>query len=286
MRITVWGCRGSIPTPGPETVRYGGNTSCLEVVLADGCVLVFDAGTGIRPLGLELQRRGTKRIHLLLTHLHLDHLEGLRFFEPLWIEGVEIDIWGPPSPVLSLRDRIARSFSPPLFPVDLGDVPARVAFHDTPREPWTIGSASVGAMFVVHPGPTVGYRVESEGTTLAFIPDHEPAFAGSIVGRSADWISGSALALDADLLLHDSQYSEDEYAERVGWGHSSVADAVAFSDAVGARQLLLFHHDPLHSDAALEALESHARTLATNGAEPTLAHEGMVLELGDPARVS
>jgi len=280
VRATIWGCRGSIPTPGPETVRYGGNTSCLEVVLSDDCVLVFDAGTGIRPLGLDLQRRGTRRLHLLLTHLHLDHLEGLRFFEPLWDDGVKIDIWGPPSPVLSLRDRIARAFSPPLFPVDLGDVPAGVRFHDVPREPWPIGDASLTATFVVHPGPTVGYRIESEGATLAYIPDHEPAFAGQIAARSADWISGFGLAADADVLFHDAQYSEEEYVDRVGWGHSSVADAVAFTNAVRARRLVLFHHDPLHSDSLLEELEARARSLATNGATPTLGHEGMVLELG------
>jgi phosphoribosyl 1,2-cyclic phosphodiesterase len=280
VRVTVWGCRGSIPTPGPATVRYGGNTSCLEVVVGDECVLVFDAGTGIRPLGLELRRRGARRLHLLLTHLHLDHLEGLRFFEPLWDERVAIEIWGPPSPVLSLRDRIARAFSPPLFPVDLGDVPARVTFHDVPRESWQIGGAELTATFVVHPGPTVGYRIESGGVSLAYIPDHEPAFAGSIAGRSGDWISGSSIAADADVLLHDAQYSEDEYAHRVGWGHSSVADAVAFTHAVGARQLFLFHHDPLHSDGSLEELEAHARALSANGASPTLAHEGMVLELG------
>ncbi|MGH3063805.1 MAG: MBL fold metallo-hydrolase, partial [Gaiellaceae bacterium] len=130
MRLTIWGCRGSVPTPGPDTVRYGGNTSCLEVTLENGTVLVLDAGTGIRRLGLELVRRETLQIHLLLTHLHLDHLEGLRFFAPLWDDRVTIDIWGPPSPLLSLRERISRSFSPPLFPVDLGDVPADVTFRD------------------------------------------------------------------------------------------------------------------------------------------------------------
>src|SRR6266487_4571770 len=127
MRVTIWGCRGSVATPGPETVEYGGNTSCVEVSLADGAVFVLDAGTGIRELGLELLDRGARRLHLFLTHLHLDHLEGLRFFAPLWDERVTLDIWGPPSPVSSLRDRIGRSFSPPLFPIDLGDVPARGA---------------------------------------------------------------------------------------------------------------------------------------------------------------
>jgi phosphoribosyl 1,2-cyclic phosphodiesterase len=280
MRLTIWGCRGSVPTPGAETVRYGGNTSCVEVALDDGTVLVLDAGTGIRQLGQELLDRGALRLNLLLTHLHLDHLEGLRFFAPLWDERVTIDIWGPPSPVWSLRERIARSFSPPLFPIDLRDVPARVAFHDVPLDSWTLDGASLAASLVVHPGPTVGYRIETATSSFAYIPDHEPALAGAIAGKPKEWISGAALAEGVDLLLHDAQYFEDEYEQRIGWGHSSVADTVAFSRAVGARRLLLFHHEPLHSDDSLDRLEDQARSLAgSNGMSPTLAREGMVVEL-------
>ena len=167
MRVTIWGCRGSVPTPGPETVTYGGNTSCVEVSLDDGTILVLDAGTGIRRLGFELVDRGMRKIHLFLTHLHLDHLEGLRFFAPLWDERVELDIWGPPSHQLSLGERVARAFSPPLFPVELRDVPATVTFHDVPREPWTIDHASLAAHLVVHPGPTVGYRIETRSSSFA-----------------------------------------------------------------------------------------------------------------------
>src|SRR5436190_6826232 len=145
MRVTVWGCRGSVATPGAETVRYGGNTSCVEVSLDDGAVIVLDAGTGIRPLGQELLTRAARRITVLLTHLHLDHLEGLRFFGPLFDPEAQVDIWGPPSPVSSLQERIARSFSPPLFPLDLRSVPAEVTFHDVPRQPWAIDGASLTA---------------------------------------------------------------------------------------------------------------------------------------------
>jgi phosphoribosyl 1,2-cyclic phosphodiesterase len=280
MRLTIWGCRGSVPTPGAETVRYGGNTSCVEVSLDDGTVLVLDAGTGIRQLGLELLNRGALRLNLLLTHLHLDHLEGLRFFAPLWDERFTVDIWGPPSPVWSLRQRIARSFSPPLFPIDLRDVPARVAFHDVPSQAWTIEGASLAASLVVHPGPTVGFRIEAASSSFAYIPDHEPALAGAIADKPKEWISGAAIAEGVDVLLHDAQYFEDEYEQRVGWGHSSVADAVAFSRAVGARRLFLFHHEPLHSDGSLDRLEDHARSLPdANGMSPTLAREGMVVEL-------
>jgi phosphoribosyl 1,2-cyclic phosphodiesterase len=280
MRLKIWGCRGSVPTPGPETVHFGGNTSCVEVSLSAETVFVLDAGTGIIGLGPELIERGVRRLHLLLTHLHLDHLEGLRFFAPLWDERVALDIWGPPSPVLGLPERIARSFSPPLFPIDLREVPANVTFRDVPREPWTLEGASLSADLVVHPGPTVGFRIECGGSSFAYVPDHEPALAGAIEGRSSDWISGAAIAEGADLLIHDAQYFEDEYEQRIGWGHSSVDDAVAFTHAVGARRLVLFHHEPRHGDGALARLEVRAQTLAGgNGVEPTLAREGMVLEL-------
>jgi phosphoribosyl 1,2-cyclic phosphodiesterase len=279
VRVTIWGCRGSVPTPGPKTVRYGGNTSCVEVSLDDGAALVLDAGTGIRPLGAELLKRGTRRVDLVLTHLHLDHLEGLRFFAPLWDERVTINIWGPRSPLLSLQERISRSFSPPLFPVDLKTVPARVVFHDVSRDRFAIDGVSLVTDLVVHPGPTVGVRVESPTSSFAYLPDHEPALAGG-VAKTRDWISGASVAGDVDVLLHDAQYFEEEYEDRIGWGHSSVADAVAFSRALGVRRLFLFHHEPAHGDAALERLEAHARSLVGGDeVRPTLAREGMVIEL-------
>jgi phosphoribosyl 1,2-cyclic phosphodiesterase len=282
VRITVWGCRGSVPTPGPETVTYGGNTSCVEVALSEDVALVLDAGTGIRTLGADLERRGVRHVHVCLTHLHLDHLEGLRFFAPLWTPGTSVEIWGPPSHLLSLRQRIARYFSPPLFPSELRDVPADLHFHDVPKTTWAIGDASLIADFVLHPGPTVGYRIELGGASFAYIPDHEPALAGPLEPTSPEWISGISLAKDADLVLHDAQYFEHEYPHHVGWGHSSVSDAIAFARAARARRLLLFHHEPRHSDHALERLEDRARELAeTDGLEPpALAREGMVVDVG------
>ena len=279
MRLKVWGCRGSVPTPGPQTVQYGGNTSCVEVRLDSGAVLVFDAGTGIRGFGHELSEQSARRVNLFLTHLHLDHLEGLRFFGPMWDPNVEVDLWGPPSPVLSLRERISRSFSPPLFPVDLRAVPAAVNFHDVPREPWEVEGATITAALVMHPGPTLGYRIEVDGATFAYVPDHEPALTG-ITGRSSEWISGASIAAGADVLFHDAQYSAEEYESRIGWGHSSVEGTVAFSRAVGSGRLYLFHHEPEHSDESLLALEERARSVAgRNGVEPELAREGMVVEL-------
>ncbi|HEY7396882.1 MAG TPA: MBL fold metallo-hydrolase [Gaiellaceae bacterium] len=278
--VKIWGCRGSVPTPSRDTTKYGGNTSCVEVTIDDDAAVVLDAGTGIRALGLDLARRGTRRIHLFLTHLHLDHLEGLRFFAPLWDERVTLEIWGPRSPVASLRDRILRSFSPPLFPLDFRDVPAKISFHDLPAGPWRADGISLVSDLVLHPGPTLGFRLETATSSLAYLPDHEPALAGIDAG-APDWISGWALARGADVVLHDAQYTEEEYAARIGWGHSSVADAVAFSRAVGAGRLVLFHHEPEHSDGTLEELERRARELAgTDVAPPALAREEMTLELG------
>jgi phosphoribosyl 1,2-cyclic phosphodiesterase len=276
MRATIWGCRGSLATPGEETLRYGGNTSCVELRLADGTVVVLDAGTGARALGLRLAAELPDVIHLCLTHLHLDHLEGLGFFRPLWTAGVELHVWGPASPLMSLRERVARYLSPPLFPMQLADVSANVTFHDVPEQPWTIGSATFTAEPVLHPGATVGYRVEENGTALTYIPDHEPAFGHDLGNRSPDWISGWALARGADVVIHDAQYTEREYEEKTGWGHSSVADAVAFARIAEARRLVLFHHDPMHSDGDLETLCERAAELWGNGsAPPELAYEGM-----------
>ena len=278
MQLKIWGCRGSVPSPGPTTVVCGGNTSCVGLSRDDGTVLVLDAGTGIRDLGDDLVERGVRRIHLLLTHLHLDHVEGLRFFAPLFDPKVTIDVWGPPSTIGSLEDSIARTFSPPLFPIDLGVVPAQVAFHDAPRQPWKVESALVTAALVVHPGPTLGYRIEADGSSVAYLPDHEPALTG-IEERPSDWISGAAIAEGADVLLHDAQYFEDEYAERIGWGHSSVSDTIAYAKALRVGRLVLFHHEPHHSDDVLSGLEERAQDLLPqDGARSTLAREGMVVE--------
>jgi phosphoribosyl 1,2-cyclic phosphodiesterase len=277
--LKIWGCRGSLPAPGSDTVAFGGNTSCVEVLRGDEEeALVLDAGTGIRALGLDLVRRGTRRIHLFLTHLHLDHLEGLRFFAPLWDESVVLDVWGPRSPVLGLRERILRSFSPPLFPLDFRDVPASITFHDMPAETWRHDGISLDSALVLHPGPTLAFRLSAGGSTVAYVPDHEPALAG-IEGRSIDWISAGAIAHGADVLLHDAQYLEEEYGAKIGWGHSSIADTVAFSRAVDAHRLVLFHHETERSDRALELVEARARELtAPDRQPPVLAREGMVLE--------
>ena len=281
MEARIWGCRGSLATPGPETVRSGGNTSCVEVRLEGGTVVVLDAGTGIRLLGraLAAEEGISREFHLLLTHLHLDHIEGLAFFAPLWSPETTLHVWGPRSPTRTLRESVARCLSPPLFPRELSEIPSNVVFHDVPSAPWQLGAATVAALPVQHPGPTLGYRLEVDGRALASIPDHEPALAGDVASASPDWISGLALAKDVDVLLHDAQFSEEEYARRIGWGHSSVADAVTFARRAGARQLLLFHHDPSHSDEDLDALAGRARELAGGDGFVGLACEGAQLPL-------
>ena len=280
MKATIWGCRGSLPTPGPRTLGYGGNTSCVSVTLDDDAILVFDAGTGIHELGLHVAPDDARPIHVCLTHLHLDHLEGLRFFAPLWRPESEIHIWGPPSPLSSLFERIARSFSPPLFPIQLSDVPCSLSFHDVPAGEWTIGAARLLAEPVIHPGPTLGYRIDGGGGTLAYIPDHEPFLGGEDGDRPPDWLSGYAVAADVDVLMHDAQYTAEEYSSRVGWGHSSVDQTVRYARAAGARRLVLFHHDPLRTDGELAALRDHAAELwRTAGAPPELAEEGMEIRV-------
>lgn len=280
MIARVWGCRGSLPTPGEATVRYGGNTSCVEIRCDDQIALVLDAGTGIKRLGDTMAT--SSRVNLLLTHLHLDHLEGLRFFAPLWEEGVEIHIWGPPSPVHSLQERIARSFSPPLFPIDLADLPSTVVFHDVPDHGWEVEGIRVLASPVSHPGSTVGYRLELDGRTFAFIPDHEPVLGVELDAFEPDWISGHSLAADVDVLLHDCQFTEAEYVDRVGWGHSSVAHAVGFARKADVGRLVLFHHDPDRSDDGVDRLTERAAELwdGEGRPPPVAAREGMTIELG------
>jgi phosphoribosyl 1,2-cyclic phosphodiesterase len=284
MRATVWGCRGSLARPGPETVVYGGNTSCLSLELSDGTPVVLDAGTGILRLGAELANATPRPIHLFLTHLHFDHIEGLGLFEPLWTPGREIHFWGPPSPVAGLSERIARYFSPPLFPIQLLEVPAQLVFHDLPEQ-FSVGSSEVLALPVSHRGPTVGFRVSDDGHTLAYIPDHEPYLGYEPGEVEPDWLSGHGLAERADTLVHDAQYFEDEYQDRRGFGHSSLAHAVAFAQACAAERLVLFHHDPKHTDADLERLQARARELwGGEGHLPELARDGM--QLGVKPRTS
>ena len=279
MRIKVWGCRGSLATPGRETLRIGGNTTCVEIA-ANGTRIILDAGTGIRSLGRELAAQGSQAVDIFLTHLHLDHIEGLGFFAPFYDPDCKVTVWGPPSSVRSLKERISRYLSSPLFPIEISDLPARVVFRDVPAEPWEIGGLRLSAHPVSHPGTTLGYRVEADGVTAAFIPDHEPALGVELESLTSDWISGYPVAEGASVLFHDAQYTDDEYEHRIGWGHSSVRQAVSFAAITGTERLLLFHHDPAHTDDDLEVHRDRACELwQGDGAPPELAREGMELKL-------
>jgi phosphoribosyl 1,2-cyclic phosphodiesterase len=253
MKIKIWGARGSIPAPGPETMTYGGNTSCVEVTLSDGSTLILDAGTGIRNLGLALPRI-ERPVHILLTHLHLDHIQGLMFFAPLFRPESEVTIWGPASPEASLCDRVARYISAPLAPVEVRELPSHVSFREADQLEWQIGPARIRAQSVNHRGPTLGYRIEDGDCSLCYIPDHEPGLGTPLAELDDDWISGFGLAHGASLLIHDCQYTDEEYRHHLGWGHSPLGDALGFAQRVAAERLLLFHHDPLHSDDFLDAL--------------------------------
>lgn len=279
MRVTLFGTRGSVASPGPDTARYGGNTSTVEVRESDGTVLVLDAGTGIRRLGAQVGP-DTRRVDILLTHLHMDHIQGLGFFSPLYNPAIEVNIWGPASSTLSLATRLSRYLSPPLFPVHLRDLP-RVTCYHVPRPAFDIGPFRIHSGLVCHPGPTVGYRIETANGTAAYLPDHEPAL-GLRDGRWLDeeWTSGYDLAEGADLLIHDAQYTDEEYERCVGWGHSSYRHAFEFAAKVVARELVPFHHDPSHDDHTLGRLLEDTTRQFRPRCKVTAGKEGAVFEIG------
>jgi phosphoribosyl 1,2-cyclic phosphodiesterase len=269
--------------------RYGGNTSCVELELSDGSTLIIDAGTGIRSLGIALAAK-LEDVNILLTHLHLDHIQGLMFFPPCFRSESRIRIWGPASPEASLEDRVARYISAPLSPVEVRELPCDVSFLDTPPSEWELGPATIRAESVTHRGPTLGYRITDGDTTLAYIPDHEPALGAPLEELAPEWVSGYNLAADADLLIHDAQYTDEEYPSHVGWGHSRYTDALTFAKRVGAGRALLFHHDPLHTDDFLDGVAASAqecwRGLGGNGAGVKMATEGLELEIAAAAKVA
>jgi phosphoribosyl 1,2-cyclic phosphodiesterase len=278
MRIRLWGTRGSLASPGPETAHYGGNTSCVEVTGAAGTVVVLDAGTGIRALGTILAP-SLRRVHLLLTHLHMDHIQGLGFFTPLFDPAVEVHLWGPTKGTLGLRAHLARYLSPPLFPVHLREIPA-LMLHDLPQGEFAVGEFTVTAAPICHPGPTVGYRIASAEGVLAYLPDHEPALGVMRFPLVPEWTSGWALAHAADLLVHDAQYTRDEYLAHVGWGHSAIDDTIAFAALARVKHLVTFHHDPSHDDDEIECLTVAATRAATPTFTVTAGAEGDAFQLG------
>jgi phosphoribosyl 1,2-cyclic phosphodiesterase len=281
VRVKLCGVRGSIAVPDTDKLRYGGNTACVLVELDEGA-LILDAGTGIRNLGAELYGRPGP-LHILLSHLHLDHIMGLLFFAPFYDPNADVTVWGPAGGGHGLRRRLARYLSAPLSPIEIRDLPARVSFAEVPAAPWRLAGAEVRAGLVTHRGPTLGYRVDHAGSSLCYLPDHEPALGADLEGTPADWISGYALAERADLLIHDAQYTLEEYHTTVGWGHSTIADTLRFARRAQAERLLMFHHDPAHVDTQLDRLSVEAQaTWAAAGGDPAqvaMAVEGTAVEL-------
>jgi len=280
MQITLWGTRGSLATPGPEMARYGGNTSCVGVLGRAGTMLVLDAGTGIRRLAATIPE-SVRRVDILLTHLHMDHIQGLGFFAPLYRPDVEVHIWGPCSATLGLQARLMRYLSPPLFPVNLAELPCKLAFHEISSRDIDIGEFRVCSALVCHPGPTVGYRISAPGKgVLTYLPDHEPALAAlRFPSLPREWTSGGTLAAGADLLIHDSQYSAAEYPGHCGWGHSSLNQTLDFGTLTEVKQLVPFHHDPDHTDTDLDRLMAQAIEATKPAYQVTPGIEGMIFEL-------
>lgn len=282
MKLRLWGVRGTAPVSDPAVVEHGGNTPCVAITTAQGRTVVLDAGSGMRKLGPTIPE-GPGRIHLLLSHLHMDHIQGLGLFSPLFDEEKEVHIWGPALSSGDLHARLTRYLSPPLFPVRLKELPCHFELHALPRGRFEVAGLQVHSDYICHPGPTVGFRVEENGASLCYLPDHEPALCNVDFPGPPDLTSGYALAAGVDLLLHDAQYDDVEYERHAGWGHSSVSQAIRFADHVGARRLVTMHHDPMHDDETIRRMTDEAIAGSPEAAarvEVRRGREGDVYELG------
>ncbi len=282
MEVTFFGVRGSCPCSGERYRRYGGNTSCILITIPGDEPLILDLGTGLRALGdhLEpgLRHEGRPlRATALLTHLHFDHILGIPFFGPLHDPGATLTVYGPRQTDGPLHDTLANYVEPPFFPVELAEFRGEVVFRDTWDEDFAVGAAKVTARSVPHPGNTLGFRVEAEGKVVTYIPDHQaPLDRRSVTDGVLELCQG------ADLLIHDAQYTDEEFVERANWGHSTVPFAVRVAAEAGVRRLLFSHHDPAHTDRDIEKLVSRGRKLADARAlqDVSAAREGMTVDLG------
>jgi phosphoribosyl 1,2-cyclic phosphodiesterase len=273
MNIRFWGVRGSIPSPGPETLKYGGNTSCMEVLLHDGTRVIVDAGSGIRPLGVAL---GPCDATLILSHYHWDHIQGMPFFGPSYLPDSSIQVLGPEVEQGDPVDLLSRQMLAPYFPAPasqwLGIVNSQCVYAG---EPFVVGSSTVRAAYMSHPGPTFGYRFEDHGQTLVYMSDNE------VDNASPELLAGIIdLAAGADLLIHDCQYFESEYRLRRGWGHSTPRQVLRLAHEASVKSVVLFHHDPGHTDDQVEALAEEARQLAGSIAI-MIGREGELIDIAN-----
>ena len=293
MQLRFWGTRGSLAKPGPTTLRYGGNTSCVAVRAADGTLLILDCGTGAHGLGLALLASDERplRGHILIGHTHWDHIQGLPFFLPLFAPGNEWDIYAPQGLDQHLEDTLAGQMQYTYFPVTLAQLGAAIRCHDLVEGSFEAGGVRVTTQYLNHPALCLGYRLEADGVTVVYATDHEPhsplqanAEPGS-TARHAEDRRHTAFLTDADLLIHDAQYTAAEYPQKVGWGHSTIEYVVDMALAGGVKRLALFHHDPLRDDDAVDRLveDCRARVVAAGGElEVIAAAEGLVLDVGAP----
>jgi phosphoribosyl 1,2-cyclic phosphodiesterase len=284
--LTFWGTRGSIPTPGPDTARYGGNTACIGITGADDRLVILDAGSGLRPLGHELmkQRNGPLTADILLSHTHWDHIQGLPFFKPLSSRGTAVSIYGAAQEGVPLKVILGRQMDPMVFPVPLNALAAALTVVEISEGDFEIDDFRICAFRLRHPGTTLGYRLVpvAGGQEVAYVTDNELGSGGSYEvppdwrRRMVEFVGG------ADTLIHDAMYSDQIIQARAGWGHSTPRQAVDLAREARCRRLILFHHEPEHSDDALDHLLVDTRLYA-RGVAPTLvveaAAEGMKFPL-------
>lgn len=276
MQITFHGVRGSTPCHGDETARYGGNTSCVSVQIPGGDPLFFDIGTGARYLARELAHDGSFRGTCLLSHLHWDHTQGLPFFTPLLAAGSELDIHAPvQDDGRCVADAFRDGIRPPLFPVTIDELPGTLRFHDTGDSSFVVGEATVTARMVPHVGPTLGYRVEWDGMSVVYLSDHQQPHRTEFT--MTDGVR--ELVTGADVLIHDSQYTACEFEQKSTWGHCTVDYAVWLAGECGVGTLVMFHHDPSRTDAALDELHRTAESAAPDGLRVIAAREGLTLDV-------
>ncbi len=290
MRVRFWGTRGSLPKPGPTTLRYGGNTSCVEVRSDDGTLVVLDCGSGIHDLGAALvrSRDGPMRGHLLVGHTHWDHIQGLPFFAPLFMGDDRWDLYAPGGRSQQLEASLSDLMSYDHHPITLESLEAQVGLHDLTEGEFTIGGIRVITQFLHHPALTLGYRLEADGAALVYSSDHEPhtlhplkAGPGEPPIHHEDQRHVRFLA-DADLVIHDSQYTMDDFPAKAGWGHSPMERVVDYAISARAHRLALFHHDPLHDDDTVDAIAQRAAERAAGAdysPEVFAAAEGQCIEL-------